>query len=155
MDAEKFEVRIKSIQENAFSIDEELLIDQTDTTDININFLINFKYDANKSLFITNSTIAFILKEKELVRLSFSFIVEIKNIQSFIIDEKKDKCIDLPDEFMETIISDVYATGRSMAHDRLSATILKDEYLPLGGAVQIFEMFKEKPKIKYMAKNVD
>lgn len=137
--------KIASIAVNSFSQDKGV---GTISNQVNPNIVFSLTLKANlrSNDLITDASIVYLDgNKKELAKLSYSFIVNIMDLESHV--NEKDCTLDFPDTLIKAIIFDTFATGRAMMSERLAGTALKDDYLPLGGAEDIWNQFKITPKI--------
>ena len=137
--------KLSSIMVNSFSQSKEIEnISNQDNP--SIVFSLTLKANVRSHNLIADAVIVYLNgSEKELAKLSYSFVTNIEDLESHI--NEKDSTIYLPDTLIRTIIFDTFATGRAMISERLAGTALKDDYLPLGGAEDIWNKFKANPKI--------
>lgn len=143
MTTKEMSIRIQEICETSFVFNKGLLPDDWKGSKISIGYSLNFQYDIDKNILDVKSIIDYYFDQDIIVELRFSFIVEIKDLKQFVVDSKGPK-FNFPQEFMYTLVSEVYSSGRTMLHSKLQNTPLENEYLPFGGARNLYESVKEK-----------
>lgn len=144
-------IEIKSIRENHCSILYDNLPKTKNEFKKNTETLLGLNFSVNSKEKLLVTTLWIKLKNKNVevpyVSLNFSYITYIENIEKFITKKDEENTeIKLPNEIMSIIISDVYATGRTILSLKLLDTVLRDCYLPFNGAATLMENIKQRQR---------
>ena len=133
-DISTLEFSIKNLQLNLTELKENLIFKVTPSFSldvvskvVDINTLIGIYFDKKK--------------QNRICELLTSIKFGVKNIDSFI-DKKDDNLVNLPDQFIQTLISISLSTSRGILAAKTEGTILNGIYLP------VLNPSKFKPVIK-------
>ena len=133
-DISTLEFSVKNLQLNLTELKENLIFKVTPSFSldvvskvVDINTLIGIYFDKKK--------------QNRICELLTSIKFGVKNIDSFI-DKKDDNLVNLPDQFIQTLISISLSTSRGILAAKTEGTILNGIYLP------VLNPSKFKPVIK-------
>ena len=151
MNADKpFNVSIKDIHVSSFFVRD---VEAPSSDKINIQLRMEFMADVKAGLLIVSSTIRYALSAdpkpgEEMMNMSYSFILKISSDGFAVKRDSGSYSFTFPEGFIETVIRDVYASGRILCSERLTNMRLRDVYLPVGGAEQIIPDIMKTIEIK-------
>lgn len=132
----KILINLKSIIEDAFSINNNLLDDSSINLEPHVG--INFVTDINNNLFTAVAQIALLTPDSSIgVALRFRYVLEISNLKDLehTFDEETGIAnFNFPKGFIKSVITDVYASGRVLLANHLNGTRYEYSYLPFNGA---------------------
>lgn len=139
-------VNVKRIADNGFSINKEIMDDESKQLDARMGF--ELLSDINKNLVTIATQIAYVTPESEVgAILNFSYTLEVislKDLQYISNPAKETHDYKFPNGFIESVLTDVYATGRVLMASHLKGTRLENNYLPFGGATNLIALMKKK-----------
>lgn len=139
-------VNLKRIAENGFTINQEIMNDTTKPLDARMGF--ELLSDINKNLLTIAAQIAYVTPQSELAAaLRFHYTLEVinlKDLQYVSNPSKGTHDYKFPNGFIESALTDVYATGRILIASHLKGTRLENSLLPFGGASNLIKLMKKK-----------
>lgn len=80
----------------------------------------------------------------EVATSKFIYVLYIENINSIIKKNQEESAFYVPDEIMDVVIQETFATGRMFLSSHVNNTALKDLYLPFNGASGLIKQVKSK-----------
>lgn len=139
-------INIKRITENSFSINKGIMEDSSKPLEPKMGF--ELLSDINKNLLTISTQIAYVTPEVQIgAILKFSYTLEVinlKDLQYISNPSKGTHDYKFPNGFIESVLTDVYATGRIMMASHLKGTRLENEFLPFGGATNLIRQIRQK-----------
>ena len=135
-------IRLLSIVEKGFSLSPEKIPTTKEEceNDIKPGFGLHLMVDIEKSTLTADAKVFYGYPNKQdgiVASLDFSYVLYVERLNEFIKEVDGEKKMAMPEGFMTDVISDVYATARTLISIRLASTPLKDLYLPFNGAKHI------------------
>ena len=139
-------VNIKRITENSFLTNKDIIDDNSKTVEVKMGF--ELLSDINKNLLTIAAKIAYVTTNSEVAAvLDFSYTLEVislKDLQYISNPSKGTHDYKFPNGFIESVLTDVYATGRVMMATHLKGSRLENYYLPFGGAGNLIKLMKKR-----------
>lgn len=142
----EIKVALKRIDEETFGKNDTILNDNS--IDLIPQFSFELMSDIEKDLLTIAAQIVYITIDKNIaVGLRFRYTVEVnslKNLEYVSNPQKGTHDYKFPDGLIEMMLTDVYATGRVLMHERLKGTRLENDLLPFGGAGNLIRQMKKR-----------
>lgn len=142
----ELKVSLKRIAEDGFTRNDEILADTSKILVPQMGF--ELLSDINKNILTIVAHVGYVTTEKEVAAaLRFRFSLEVDSLSKLehvTNPQKGTHQYKFPNGFIETILTDVYATARILISQKLAGTRLENVYLPLGGANGLIRSMQKK-----------
>lgn len=140
----EIKVTLRRVEEETFGKNDAILNDTS--IELIPQFSFELMSDIKKDLLTVAAQIVYITTDKNIAAgLRFRYTVEVnslKNLEHISNPQKGTHNYKFPDGLIEMILTDVYATGRVLIHQRLKGTRLENDLLPFGGASNLIRQMK-------------
>ena len=140
----ELKVSLKRIAEDGFTRNDEILADASKALAPQMGF--ELLSDINKNLLTIVAHVGFVTPAKEVAAaLRFRFTLEVDSLSKLehtTNPQKGTHQYKFPNGFIEAILTDVYATARTLMAQKLAGPRLENAYLPFGGASSLIRTMK-------------